>query len=264
MGKLKVGAFLSSFVMDFKSSMAKAEELNLVALEFAGVAGEINVFEPISDDQAEDIKAEFAKRNMLISSICGEVGGFAVLESEEAQKKTDSVRVVMDNAVKIGCKIIQLHIGKVEEDKTSSQYMNLTNSLITMNRDAKERDLYVATETGPESGATLGAYIRSLNLERIKVNFDPANLCMCGFDEVQSVYDLSDLIIQTHAKDGIRGSSKDGYIEVPLGEGDVRWTQYLKALEDIGFDGCFIIERECGETPVDDISMAARFLQNQG
>ena len=262
MGKLKIGAFLSSFAMDFISALDKAKEIGLNTIEFANVEN-ISVFEPISDETSEYIKAEFAKRNISVSSICGEVGGFAIEDSSEATKRVDTVKIVMDNAIKIGCDVIQLHIGTVEKDVNSPKHMNLTNSLKTLNEYGIEKNLYIATETGPEPGITLGAYIRGLNLDRIKVNFDPANLCMCGFDEVQSVYDLAELIIQTHAKDGIRGSVKDNYIEMPLGKGDVRWSEYLKALDDINFKGAFIIERECGDTPADDIAIAARFLMSK-
>ncbi len=263
MKALKVGAFLSSFRMEFIPAMDKAAELGLVGLEFANVPG-IDVFQPISDEQASYIRKAFEDRGMFISSICGEVGGFVCEDSAEAMKKVAMVKVVMDNGVKLGTRVIQLHIGSLPEDASCPGYKNLTASLIELEAYGRAKDMYIATETGPESGKALSDYLRGLKLERIRVNFDPANLCMNGFDEVQAVYDLSDLIIQTHAKDGIRGSVKDGYKEVPLGQGDVRWKEYLAALEKVGFDGAFIIEREVGENPADDIAMAADFLKNYG
>ena len=55
MKALKVGAFLSSFRMEFIPAMDKAAELGLVGLEFANVPG-IDVFQPISDEQASYIR----------------------------------------------------------------------------------------------------------------------------------------------------------------------------------------------------------------
>lgn len=49
--------------------------------------------------------------------------------------------------------------------------------------------------------------------------------------------------------------------EVPLGEGSVPFREYLKALEDIGYTGFLTIEREVGEEPEKDISLAADFLR---
>ena len=56
--------------------------------------------------------------------------------------------------------------------------------------------------------------------------------------------------------------SDPSYIELPLGEGDVDFPNYLKALNDIGFKGFLTIEREVGDDPEGDIGAAVRFLQN--
>ncbi len=49
--------------------------------------------------------------------------------------------------------------------------------------------------------------------------------------------------------------------ELPLGEGNVDFPAYLKALDDIGYKGFLTIEREAGENPVADIQKAAGFLR---
>ncbi len=50
---------------------------------------------------------------------------------------------------------------------------------------------------------------------------------------------------------------------MPLGQGNVDWDNYLKALHEIGYNGYLTIERECGENPAADIEMAANFLRSQ-
>ena len=114
------------------------------------------------------------------------------------------------------------------------------------------------------------------------INYDPANLVMVGTDdEVQGVFDGGDAIVHTHAKDGIcvkkLSSGEEFYHgfavgglewtrlgevcrETPLGEGSVRWTEYLNALKAIGYDGYLTIEREV-KNGAEDIRMAVRFLQ---
>ena len=56
-------------------------------------------------------------------------------------------------------------------------------------------------------------------------------------------------------------SEDDCYAEVPLGEGQVPWDNYIAALREIGFDGFLTIEREVGDNPVADIRKAAEFLK---
>lgn len=51
------------------------------------------------------------------------------------------------------------------------------------------------------------------------------------------------------------------YKEMPLSKGNVDYDKYLLALHDIGYDGFLTIERECGETPADDIKLAMDFLK---
>ena len=50
------------------------------------------------------------------------------------------------------------------------------------------------------------------------------------------------------------------YKELPLGTGGVPYIEYLAALRDEGFEGFLTIERECGETPEQDIKIAYDFL----
>lgn len=111
---------------------------------------------------------------------------------------------------------------------------------------------------------------------------DPANLVMVTGDEpVQAVYNLRDYIVHTHAKDGVKLQDSDPEViygikdieeviqagevfrEMPLGQGNVPFGAYLKALEEIGYRGFLTIEREVGEDPAKDIALAADFLRRQ-
>ena len=53
----------------------------------------------------------------------------------------------------------------------------------------------------------------------------------------------------------------DAFIELPLGEGDVPFPEYLAALRRIGYEGYLTIEREVGENPGADIAGAADYLK---
>ena len=46
-----------------------------------------------------------------------------------------------------------------------------------------------------------------------------------------------------------------------LGEGSVKWDEYLAALNDIGYKGFLTIEREVGDDPEKDIGNAVNFLK---
>ncbi|MBQ7014704.1 MAG: sugar phosphate isomerase/epimerase, partial [Clostridia bacterium] len=82
---------------------------------------------------------------------------------------------------------------------------------------------------------------------------------LAGQDPVEAVHVLKDYIVHTHAKDGIK-TGPTSYLETPLGQGGVPYVEYLSALKEVGYDGFLTIERECGDTPYDDIKLAYDFL----
>ncbi len=59
---------------------------------------------------------------------------------------------------------------------------------------------------------------------------------------------------------GIIGGSERPQ-ELPLGQGDVKWDEYLSALEQVGYKGFLTIEREVGDDPAKDIAAAVTFLR---
>jgi sugar phosphate isomerase/epimerase len=106
-------------------------------------------------------------------------------------------------------------------------------------------------------------FLDSLGAKGLRVNYDPANLVMVAHDDpVQGVYVLKDYIVHTHAKDG-KATGEKTFLEVPLGTGGVDYENYLKALNDIGYNGFLTIEREVGESPAADIKLAFDFLEEK-
>jgi sugar phosphate isomerase/epimerase len=66
------------------------------------------------------------------------------------------------------------------------------------------------------------------------------------------------------AEGGIEDLHLEEYFrETPLGEGSVDFDNYLKALDEIGFNGFLTIEREVGENPEKDIRLAVDFLKRK-
>ena len=144
---------------------------------------------------------------------------------------------------------------------------------------ADSLDAHFAIETGPETSQVLRHFLDGLHSTGVAVNLDPANLVMVtGDDPVQAVYTLKDYIVHTHAKDGRQNYYRNpeaiyglveeemlaspSFSEVPLGEGNVPFPAYLKALDDIGYHGFLTIEREVGENPEADIRKAVHFLED--
>ncbi|MEG1442096.1 MAG: sugar phosphate isomerase/epimerase, partial [Oscillospiraceae bacterium] len=177
--------------------------------------------------------------------------------------------------------IVTTHVGVIPNDKNHPRYEIMQKACYELSRYADSVNAHFAIETGPETAKTLKTFLDSLNSKGVAVNLDPANFVMVtGDDPVESVYTLKDYIVHTHAKDGRKLLEKDpeilyginieneiesakAFIELPLGEGDVDFDNYLKALEEVGYKGFLTIEREAGDKPLEDIKMAVDFLNRK-
>ena len=90
----------------------------------------------------------------------------------------------------------------------------------------------------------LGAFLDRFDTGGLGVNLDPANLLMGGFDPYEAARALQGRVVHSNAKDArVSGASRTAQ-EVPLGHGDIDWTCYLAALEEIDYRGWLTVARE--------------------
>ncbi|MEN6356928.1 MAG: sugar phosphate isomerase/epimerase family protein [Armatimonadota bacterium] len=256
---MKIGAFLSSFGLGLKDSLAKCKELGLDGVQLSDVRGELCI-EELTESSAAEYRKLVESYGLQISSVCGDLGGHEFTDESDVEQRITRTKHIMDITRALGCTIVQTHIGKIPDDPGSSEWRVMRYALDILGEYGDKIGVCLATETGPEEPALMKQFLDTIKHNSIKVNYDPANLVMSGFDQIGGVGILADYIVHTHAKDGIIKNGSP--LEVPLGEGSVNFPVYLKALKDIGYDGFFVIEREVGENPVDDIAMAVRFLRS--
>jgi len=245
---------LSSFKLGVKESLEKAREIGLDGIQLSNVRDELDI-EKLSDSGIKDVKHLVESYELVISAVCGDLGGHEFTDRSDVEERIERTKKIMDVTRGLGCSIVQTHIGKIPGSKDSPEKEVMKYALEVLGAYGEKIDCSLATETGPEPPSLMLEFLSTLKYETIKVNYDPANLIMKGYDQIGGVNILKDYIIHTHAKDGKKNNG-----EVPLGEGDVDFEKYLKALKNINYDGFFVIEREAGENPVKDIITAKDFL----
>ncbi len=254
---MKIGVVDTNFRLPFESALQKAKEIGFEGVQI-WVTGELDPANLKEDGQWLRKKVE--SYGLEISALCGDFGyGFAYEEGLEwrIQKTKEYLRF----AAELSAPIVTTHIGVIPEDKKSPEWDRLRRSLDEIGAYGEKVGAVLAAETGPEEPALMVEFFQSLNTTAIKINYDPANLVMMGFDPVKGVKTLAPYIVHTHAKDGVRRS--DGSVgEAPLGKGQVPWKEYLTALNEIGYKGFLTVEREVGENPIKDIEEAFAFLSS--
>ncbi len=275
MYKFPIGVMLDSFRMDAKDAIQKASQMGAKGLQMYATSGEFAP-ENMTSSKRKEILDMVKSNGLVFSALCGDLGrgfGNRELNAELIEKS----KRILDLAKELETNIVTTHIGVVPSDKNHERYKIMQEACFELSRYADEMDAHFAIETGPEIATTLKMFLDDLGSKGVAVNFDPANFVMVtGDDPVKGVYTLKDYIVHTHAKDGKKlresdpeviyriideeANQGDAYIELPLGEGNVDFDNYIKALDEIGYRGFLTIEREVGEDPATDIGKAMDFL----
>lgn len=109
------------------------------------------------------------------------------------------------------------------------------------------------------------------------LNFDPSHYVWQGLDYLKTIYEFKNRIFHIHFKDIKLYPEKlaeCGVLSYPLdymapkipGLGDVDWSAFISALNDIRYEGCAVIEVEdkafesCKEDILDSIRLSKRYL----
>ena len=280
MGRFPIGVIIDSFRTDIPTAVKKAAAVGAQGIQVYSTRGEMAP-ENLTAQKRADFRNLVADNGLVISALCGDLGGGGFCFADRNPEKVEKSKRIIDLAKELGTDVVTTHIGVVPQDSNNDRYKVMQEACFELSRYADSIGAHFAIETGPETSAVLKEFLDSLGSTGVGVNLDPANLVMVtGDDPVQGVYNLQKYIVHTHAKDGkqifykdpeiVYGLKKDviitedSFLEVPLGEGSVKWPEYLNALEDIGYKGFLTIEREVGDDPEKDIRKAVEFLKSHG
>ncbi|MBE5743655.1 MAG: sugar phosphate isomerase/epimerase [Clostridiales bacterium] len=279
---MKIGIITDCFKSTHEEGIKKAAMLGLQGVQIYATTGD---FSPeLSAEKKEEYKKLLKDNNLVVSALCGDMGGYGFEKAEDNAERIEKTKKIVDLAVEFGTNVVTTHIGVIPEDKSNPRYKVMLDALTECGLYAKSKGVTLAIETGPEMAKTLLQFIEDTK-GGVGVNLDPANFTMVtGQDAVEAVYILKDHIVHTHLKDGrmldknqdptdvyhafaVGGvdalNACEGFIELPIGEGDVDWDNYIKALKEIGYDGFLTIEREAGDDPVKDMELAASFIRTK-
>ncbi len=280
---MKIGIIADSLQKPLYDALKQAKELGAdgVQIYAKGERWDLLAF---SDEEIAALAEECKKNGLEVSAVCGDLGGHAFQEKDPDSQRVVLTKRIMDIAKALGSSVVTCHIGTVPEDPDHERFRTMKEALAGVVRYGESIGVTLAVETGPETAATLKRFIDAVGSKGLGVNLDPANLKMVlDEDIVQAVKILGPHIVHTHAKDGIHCRKCDPFVvynafaeggfaqlvaetgelfaEVPLGEGQVPWDEYLAELKAVPFDGYLTIEREVGADPAADIAAAVSFLK---
>ena len=257
---MKKGVITDCFKKSLRESIICAAELGFDGVQIYATSGEFSP-EILTDNMKKSYKELLKENHLSVSALCGDLGGYGFEIEADNAIRIEKTKRIIDLATEFETNVVTTHIGVIPADKNSSRYTVMLKALTECGKYAQSKGITIAIETGPETAATLLSFVENTE-GGVGVNLDPANFVMVtGQDPVEAVYLLKDHIVHTHFKDGkmikktdpkiiydsfaVGGiealNTADYFIETPIGEGDVDFIRYFKALKDIGYKGFLTI-----------------------
>ncbi len=175
-----------------------------------------------------------------------------LVPSETRAARTVEMKEISDFAKLLGCPVVALHLGFVPHDTKSPLYKEVLDITRDVCDHCQRNGQSLHLETGQETADDLLQFIGDVQRDNLFVNFDPANMILYGAGEpIAALKKVGKYVRSIHCKDGTwaKHPGKEWGCEVPLGQGDVGFYNYLKTLKEIGYTGPLTIEREIPQEP---------------
>ena len=166
--------------------------------------------------------------------------------------RVEETKQISDFARILGVDCIGLHIGFVPHDVQDPDYQEVIDVTREICDHASVNGQRVHLETGQEPADVLLRFLHDTGRDNLFINFDPANMILYGSGQpLEALRKVGKYVRSVHCKDGT-WSDQPGVTwgqEVPLGQGDVGIGDYLKTLDELGYNGPLTIEREIPQDP---------------
>ena len=230
----------------------------------------------LTDKLADSIREESARTGVRITSLWAGWPGPAVWDLVNGphtlglvprayrEERVRALNMAADWARRAGISAIVTHLGFIPENAKDPEFLGLVRAVRKVAQHAKALDLEFWFETGQETPITMLRLIQQVGAANLGINLDPANLILYGKANPVDALDVFGQHVKgIHAKDGLYPTDpmKLGH-EVKVGEGKVRFPDFVRRLGEIGYTGAFIIEREIhGDQQTRDIAETVKYLE---
>ena len=166
-------------------------------------------------------------------------------------------------AAEAGAPAVITHCGFLPENMTDPAFEPVAVAINEVASYCRSLGLGFWFETGQETPVVLLRFFQEIGLDNLGINLDPANLLLYGKgNPIDALYVFGKYVRAIHAKDGMPPTNgRELGREVKVGEGFVRYPQFIPALIECGFEGDLTIEREIsGEEQDRDIRDTVIYL----
>ena len=229
-----------------------------------------------TDKVAEDIKRAVVETGIEVSTLWAGWSGarewnftagpmtLGLVPPAYRMQRAEELITAAKFAAKIGVSRVATHVGFLPENMNDPEYYGIIAILRYVIKKFKELDVNFLFETGQETPITLLRVIEEIGMDNVGINMDTANLILYGkANSADAITVFGKYVMDTHIKDGFYPTEgKNLGKEVKVGEGLANIPEVVKRLNEIGYKGNYIIEREIkGEQQTKDIIDTLAYLK---
>ncbi len=241
--------------------------VNLEVVKELGIPT-IHLHAPSKESRTPEKAAEFsAKLKEMGITISAVFGGFegesyadipttaktvGLVPSETRAARTTEMKEIADFARLLGVDVVALHVGFVPHDTADQLNKDAVAVVQEICDHCKGNNQRLHLETGQETPQGLLQFHADVGRDNLFINFDPANMILYGSGEpIDALKKVGKYVRSIHCKDATWADKpgEEWGAEVPLGEGDVGFENFIATLKEIGYDGPLTIEREIPQEP---------------
>lgn len=230
-----------------------------------------------TDELAARVKKEIAARGVHVTSFWAGYPGpshwnftegpsvLGIVPESYRAVRVAALKKGADFAHKIGLPAIITHLGFIPENPGDPALPGVVEAVKSIALHLKSHGMEFWFETGQETPVALLRLIKAVGTGNLGVNLDPANLILYGkANPIDALDVIGPYVRNIHAKDGMYPTDPMSLgREVKVGEGRVRFPEFVRRLNEIGYKGEFIIEREIsGEQQRKDIAETVNYLES--
>jgi L-ribulose-5-phosphate 3-epimerase len=167
-------------------------------------------------------------------------------------------------AAELKIPLVTFHAGFLPHDESDPKFPRLIERIRTVADRFGKYGIDLGFETGQETADTLRLFLEKLDRPNVGVNFDPANMLIYNMgDPVESLRILLPFLKQCHIKDASRPTTPGTKGKEELaGTGEVDWRGFFSTLEEAGYEGHLVVEREKGDQRVADVRTAVGMVKS--
>ena len=203
----------------------------------------------------EDKKEEFTEvhhwlqdNNIALSGyIVGNNFG-AVVGTDKVKEQIDKTKLAIDEARQLGANVLRVFAGGREGLSWEEGSNLICDCLAECTEYAKQNNVVLALEDHGGLAANSKQvlfYLNKINSPFLRVNVDIGNFWSYGEEPIDGVKNTAPYAAMVHVKDL---KKINGKLElVPVGEGDIDFTECFRILKNAGYDGYLSLEYEAQE-----------------